>query len=197
MTIPMHTNIADAFQDETELRCWIALVSAAVELIEDVGAAEDVLFHGTTDDRAPRILAEGMRPTMAFEASPYDDEEHSCQGSFWGRIDIAAWWAASAAINRGGRPVLLVMRTEDLADQAVLGVDIPSRDFPQVDPSTFDEPDVASRWMVGGHPSWQDSLRDLGSLTAIHDDRIRMDSAIIFDTIESLHRILGNRSFSA
>jgi hypothetical protein len=193
----MHPKIADAFQDETELRDWVALVSSASELIENAGATEDVLFHGTTDGRAKRILSEGMRPTMAFEVSPEDDEEYTCHGSFWGRIDVAAWWAASAAVNRGGRPVLIAMRTEDLEDQAVLGIDIPSRDFPQVDAAVFYNPDVAARWMTGERPSWQDSLCDLGSLTAIHDDRIHMDSAIIFDTIESLQRILENRSFSA
>jgi hypothetical protein len=197
MTIPIHPKIADAFDRETDMLDWIALVTAAAEQIEASGATEDVVFHGTTENRARRILADGMRPTMAFEVSPDDEDEYRCRGSFWGRIEVAAWWAASAACNRGGHPVLIAIRTEDLAEQAVLGIDIPSRDFPQVDLSPFDDPTVAARWIVGEHPSWRDSLHDLGSLTAIHDGRIRMDSAMIFDTIESLHRILGNRSFSA
>lgn len=186
---------AEAVLDPHALAAWRELVAATAATLDEFGARTDILFHGTTDDRAERIMADGMRPTMAFEV--VGDDEQSCQGSFWGTVEVAAWWAVSAATNRGGRPVLVAIATEDLARIADLGIDIPSRDFPQTGAEPFDDPVVAARWAVGEYPTWEDSLLDLGSLTAIHDDVLSMDSAMIFDTVESLNRILGFNRFSA
>lgn len=194
MTAAIHPEAASVL-DPDALAAWRELVAATRSTLAELDATTEVVFHGTTDDRAARIMTKGMRPTMAFEV--VGDEEQSCKGSFWGTIEIAAWWAVSAAANRGGRPVLVAISTEDLARIADLGIDIPSRDFPQTDFEPFEDASVAARWAVGEHPTWKDSLLDLGSLTAVHDDMLSMDSAMIFDNVESLNRILGFSRFSA
>lgn len=191
-----HPLISHAIPDPGERESFVRLVEETAFLLRSHGCETTVVFHGTVDHVADRILSEGMRPTMTF-ASSFDGEEYSCQGSYWGRVEVAAWWAVSAAANRGGRPVLIAIGVDDLQSQADIGVDIPTRDFPQEYVTAFDDPETCERWRTGNRRTWEDSLLDLGSVSAIHEGKLAMDSAMIYDNVESLWRILVGRSFSA
>lgn len=194
MPIPEHEEISRVFLDTMDRDRWLDLVSEASDLIASHEAKLDILFHGTTEAQAISIVAGGMRPTLAFETT-WDGSEIKSRGSFWGTVDVAAWWAVDAASRRGGNPALIAVRAEDLADLARLEIDIPTRDFPQYE-TALDDPDRAPLWATGQTRCWEDSLNDLGSVTAIHEARIQMDSATVFDRFESLKLILGARSFS-
>jgi hypothetical protein len=112
-------------------------------------------------------------------------------------VRTAAWYAEDTAFYRsGGTPVIIACPRGFLQTYATLGIDIPSRDFPQPGLTRLeDEEDVQDRWAVGRTRSWQDSLADLGSLTALHDYDLPLDQAVIVDEIESLNRILPSPSF--
>lgn len=195
MPIPEHEEISRVFPDTTDRDRWLDLVSEASNLVASHEAKLDILFHGSTEAHAISIVADGMRPTLAFETA-WDGSDIKSRGSFWGTVEVAAWWAVDAAFTRGGKPALIAVRAEDLSDLARLEIDIPTRDFPQYD-TALDDPDRGPLWATGQSRCWEDSLNDLGSVTAIHEARIQMDSATIFDSIESLKLILRERLFSA
>jgi hypothetical protein len=198
MLTRFHHEIGLKIADEAARRDWIALVEQIADKVDELGLEEEILFHGTTIDKAQAIMRTGMCPTDAFEVLP-DGSEIMTPGSFWGTVRTAAWYAEDTAFYRsGGAPAIIACPVGFLQTYATLGIDIPSRDFPQPGLSRLeDEEDVQARWAVGQTRSWQDSLADLGSLTALHDYELSLDQAVIVDDIESLTRILPSASFSS
>jgi hypothetical protein len=196
MLTRFHHEIGLKIADEAARRGWIALVEQIADKIDELGLEEEILFHGTSIDKARSIMRKGMRPTDSFEVLP-DGSEIMTPGSFWGTVRTAAWYAEDTAFYRsGGTPVIIACPRGFLQTYATLGIDIPSRDFPQPGLTRLeDEEDVQDRWAVGRTRSWQDSLADLGSLTALHDYDLPLDQAVIVDEIESLNRILPSPSF--
>jgi hypothetical protein len=191
-----YTDIGHSLPDATQRRSWIELVSAISALVKEQGLSEEILFHGTTIGKARQILRKGMQPTDAFEFGPYGEE--MCSGSFWGTVETAAWYAEDSSLHRkGGRPAIIACPVSFLQTYATLGADIPTRDFPIPGLTLLDDPDVAAHWPNEQARSWQESLRDLGAVTAIHDYDLSLDVAILVDEIESLERILHNPIFSS
>lgn len=108
---------------------WVSLVTGIAEFISEMGLEEEILFHGTSIRKAHAILRDGMRPTDAFEIL-HDGTEVMTEGSFWGTIGTAAWYAEDTAFHRtGGRPVLIACPASFFQTYSTLGVDIPSRDY--------------------------------------------------------------------
>lgn len=197
MPARLHHEIGLKIADEHERRDWINLVTALSDRIEEDGLSDEILFHGTTLEKARSIMSTGMRPTDAFEVLP-DGTEIMTEGSFWGTVKTAAWYAEDTAFYRtGGTPVLLACPVGFLQTYSILGIDIASRDFAVPGLTLLDDPEVASRWATGIPHTWQDSLSDLGSVTALHEYDLPLDAAVIVHDIESLYRILPDRVFSA
>lgn len=184
--------------DADQRLAWISLVTDIADKVDDMGLSEEILFHGTTISKAKAIMRNGMRPTDAFEVMP-DGSESMTSGSFWGTIRTAAWYAEDSAFHRsGGAPAIIACPAGFLQTYATLGIDIPSRDFPQPGLTLLDHDEEArGRWAIGQTQSWQDSLADLGSLTALHDYDLPLDQAVIVDEFESFDRILQARPFSS
>ncbi len=184
--------------DEDQRLAWISLITDIADKVDEMNLSEEILFHGTTIGKARAILRRGMRPTDAFEVMP-DGSEIMTSGSFWGTIRTAAWYAEDSAFHRsGGAPAIIACPVGFLQTYATLGIDIPSRDFPQPGLTLLNHDEEArGRWAIGQTRSWQDSLADLGSLTALHDYDLPLDQAVIVDEFESFDRILQARSFSS
>ncbi|NTF17185.1 hypothetical protein G6L37_01915 [Agrobacterium rubi] len=191
-----HDNLGLKIASEDDRHEWIALVTAISDRIDEAGMAEDILFHGTTIRQARSILRHGMRPTDAFEVL-HDGEETMTQGSFWGTVRTAAWYAEDKSFHRGDRPALIACPVGFLQTYSTLGIDIPSRDFPVPGLTQLEDPGTAARWATGMTRTWQDSLSDIGSVTALHEEILPLDAALIMHGIESLERILENNVFSA
>jgi hypothetical protein len=197
MPTRFHENIGYSIEGAQDKSRWTELVCAIADRVEELGVSEEIVFHGTSLEKARGILDEGMIPTDAFEIFPDGSEEVS-EGSFWGTIKTAAWYAEDTSFHRsGGRPVIIACPVSFLQTYTTLCADIPSRDFPVPGLTKLDDPDIASEWTTGTFRSWQDSLRELGSFTAIHDYDLPLDMAILADTIESFDRILLSNTFSA
>lgn len=196
MPARFHQDIGLKITDERERRDWISLVTAIADRIEEAGLSEEILFHGTTVEKARAIMSNGMRPADAFEVLP-DGTESMTEGSFWGTVGTAAWYAEDKSFYRGESPVLLACPVGFLQTYSILGIDIPSRDFPIPGLTPMEDPEVARRWATGMRRTWQDSLSDIGSVTALHDYDLSLDAAVIVDEIESLERILLTRVFCA
>lgn len=196
MLAGLHDTTGHSFSNPRRRGEWIDLLNGIQTLIDERGLHEEILFHGTTIAKARSILKHGMRPTDAFEL--HDGEEISAAGSYWGSIRTAAWYAEDSSIHRkGGRAVIIACPTSFLQIYSTLSADIPSRDFPVPGLTMLEDPETAARWDNGVHRTWQESLADLGSVTALHDYDLPLDMALIVDEVESLERILYNQRFSA
>lgn len=192
-----HDNLGHSIADPATRRAWIDMLSETMTFVVERNLGEEILFHGTTEAKARAILKQGMRATDAFEVLP-DGDEGITSGSFWGTLRTAAWYAEDTAIQRsGGGPAIIACPISFLQAYSTLGIDIPSRDLPQPGLTKLDDPAVAARWRVGEERSWQDSLADLGSVTALHDYMLPLDQAVLLEGIESLGRILPTSIFSA
>jgi hypothetical protein len=196
MLAGLHDTTGHSFSNPRRRGDWIELLNGIQSFIEERGLQEEILFHGTTIGKARSILRRGMRPTDAFEL--FDGEEMSAEGSFWGSIRTAAWYAEDSSIHRkGGRAAIIACPTSFLQIYSTLSADIPSRDFPVPGLTMLEDPETATRWGNGTPRTWQESLADLGAVTAIHDYELSLDQAAIVDDIESLYRILPNPPFSS
>jgi hypothetical protein len=192
----LHHTTGHSFSNPHKRDNWIELLNGIQTFIDERGLQEEILFHGTTIGKARSILKHGMRPTDAFEL--FDGEEMSSEGSFWGSIRTAAWYAEDSSIHRkGGRAAIIACPTSFLQIYSTLGADIPSRDFPVPGLTMLEDPETAARWGDGMLRTWQESLADLGAVTAIHSYDLSLDQAVIVDDIESLYRILQEQSFSS
>mgnify|MGYP001470690550 FL=1 len=191
-----HEDTGQVFRTDAKRQEWIGLLNEIDRTIRECGLQEEILFHGTTIGKARSILKSGMRPTDAFEL--FDGEEMTSEGSFWGTIRTAAWYAEDSSIHRkGGRPAIIACPVSFLQTYTTLAADIPSRDFPVPGLTRLEDPAVAARWPNGQYRTWQESLEDLGSVTALHDYELSLDAAVIADDIESFQRILHSCAFSA
>jgi hypothetical protein len=198
MLTRLHHEIGLKIDDEDGRREWVALVTDIADRVDEAGMGEEILFHGTTANKARAIMENGIRPTDAFEVLS-DGSEVMTTGSFWGTVRTAAWYAEDKAFYRPwDAPAIIACPVNFLQTYATLGIDIPSRDFPHPGLTRLDyEDDVRARWAAGRERTWQDSLADLGAVTALHEYDLPLDQAVVVDRIESLVRILQVRVFSA
>lgn len=192
----LHCELGRTLKEQDARDEWVSLIRGIAEIVDAHDLQEEVLFHGTTLEKAMAILSDGMRPTDAFEVLA-DGSEVMTEGSYWGTIGTAAWYAEDSARHRsGGRPVIIACPTSFLETYTTLGVDIPSRDMPQPGLTLFDDPSIAARWATGLTRSWRDSLDDLGSVTALHEYDLPLDAAFLVEHPDQFKRILPTTSFS-
>lgn len=83
-------------------REWKKVVTAVVQGHAVGEPFEDVLFHGTTVDRARSILANGF--------------QRNDGRSFWAAPDIAGIYANGRAATDGSEPCLIAIRLRDLPE---------------------------------------------------------------------------------
>lgn len=192
----LNPKIGHSIRNTASRTRWIAMLEEVAEYVTREGLQEEILFHGTTLSRARSILLNGMHPTEAWEET--DEGEMPCDGSFWGTLLTAAWYADDSAANRsGGAPTIIACPTSFIDTYASLRIDIPTRDFPVPGLTMIDDEQFSQRWAVGQKRDWRDSLADLGSCAALHDYDMPLNPAVILIGSESITRILNNNSFSA
>jgi hypothetical protein len=201
MDFSKQTDVRDrvgySIDDPVAKASWIALVTSIRQYFVDNALQDKIVFHGTSQKRAKKILAEGMKPTDVSFAV-WDQCEQGA-GSFWGSIDAAVSYAEDTASERdpGSKPVLLAVRLSDLEQVCDLRCDGASLDFPLKGLTRLSEPEIEEKWSGDiSLRSWKESLFDLGAVVAIHDDFLEIDFIEIVDDFEILKEMQEKTSFS-
>jgi len=157
--------------DPGRKREWVDLVAAIERWLSDHSLETSIVFHGTSDRRATKILTEGIKPVdVGFALGLQADE--GMEGSYWGNVRTAAAYAEDTVSERDpdGLPVLLAITTASLEELCVIRPDGNTIDFPLKGLTRLDDSDVADKWFRNFRKlSWQESLLDLGAVVALHD----------------------------
>lgn len=184
--------LKDDMTDE-DWKAWAELTNEIAEIIASEQLTTHVAFHGTSTHalHAPEGLRRvGMRPTRVAHA--YFDRKtldlHGGNGSFWGQLKTAAWYAESDVLDiyQSGRPVLIAAATDVLACKYPLHPDRATLDAP-VD-ATLREAlrGRADDWYK--HHStlgWEQALREIGAIFAVHEEPIPFEEmAVITSTTD-------------
>jgi len=197
----MQVAVADMKQDD-----WSAfnvLVQSIDEIIEARGLRHAVVFHGTSDHHLRSLSTAGMKPTDIALAKWRDEHEEfvdNAQGTFWGRITTAAWYATDNVIERYGfgRPLLVVTTTTSLLQRHPLHPDMATFDSPvdKLMPIMADS-SVMQDWMVnGGSKTWSQALDELGAVFAIHDDVYPSSALAPIESVDEFEEFLINSGLS-
>ena len=184
--------IGFSIADPIEKDRWKGLVSDVERFLEEHGLTEEVLFHGTSARRADAILEDGLAPTD-LDLAVIEDEDLG--GSFWGTVRSAAAYAEDTAKERDAcSPVLIMACVSDLERWAELRPDLATLDFPLKGLTRLDEDGVMDRWVAGyAGFSWQDGLRDLRAVIAIHDYPVPECYMIRIDRFEDFLQAIDAR----
>jgi hypothetical protein len=164
---------------------WIAMVVAIREYLSENDLAGEFLFHGTSSVRAEKILLEGLAPTDVEFA--VWDQCAAKSGSFWGSIDAAACYAEDTAFERnpGSLPVILAVRSGDLASRFDVRCDGATLDFPMRGLTRLDDAAVEEKWQGNiANMTWETSLSELGAVVVIHDQPISDEGIELIATFE-------------
>ena len=170
--------IGYSLKDPQSKQAWIELISKIQDWLRDNDLEEDILFHGTSLSRAEDILKYGFNPTditlSVTQEMGYD------AGSFWGNVLTASAYADDTCENRNpdSRPVLLAVSAEALEEECLLYPDLATLDMPLKGLTKLDDPEISELWLSTfsvdyDSPedilTWEDGLRDLGAIVAVHD----------------------------
>lgn len=165
---------------------WIAFVQKMRQFNEQVPLSDQFVFHGTSLHKAQSIQRVGMMPTDVSEA--VGSHILAKDGSFWGSFEAAVSYAEDTVLERDGEgdptcdnpPAVIALPIEFLKANFPLVADLATYDFPLDGLTLLDVPEVQTRWNDQFHEmTWEDSLRDLGPLIAIHSAVMPMQEGMV------------------
>jgi len=128
-------------------------------------AATMKLYHGTSSNRIPQILSEGLNAP-----------------SHWGTIRIASFFARRECKEVGGQSVLIAIHLNNL-DERALSVDTEMLDFPVLtDIAGADHGELETQW-EDSKQSWRDSLDTYESV--VYAKRLTITTDMLVDHDDS------------
>lgn len=199
---------SDIFPNETfpGISDWKTLLEQIGELIEEHDLASAVVFHGTSTKRLTAIQEGGLRPCELGDAYfrkriDFDDPDFGYLGSFWGKLETAAWYAEDTVIVRDNcqtKPILIVTDPYELALEYPL--------YP--DRASFEEPvdrtlpistnrDLANAWEKrGARFTWKRGLEEIGAIFAVHDEYLDTDMIAVIQDIDDFKQFIAARNLA-
>ncbi|TLX15994.1 hypothetical protein [Rhizobium sp. MHM7A] len=179
---------------------WRTLLDAIKEMIEEHGIEKSVVFHGTSTKWLKNIQEDGLCPTELGDAYfkkriDYDDPDFGPEGSFWGQLSTAAWYAEDTVAERDNgetQPILIVADAFELSLEYPLYPDRASLEGPvdQSLPVSTDEKLADTWWKRGARFNWERGLEELGAIFAVHTDYLDNDKIGIVQDIEDFRNFL-------
>lgn len=172
---------------------WIGGINELSANLDVRGLEEDFLFHGTSSKALEDIRATGFDPTDVSLAVP--DAPNQFGGSFWGTAPTALSYALDTANERhpGSDPVIIAVKRASLERDCLLVPDLATLDFPIDGLTRLEEPGVREKWEENDYDlPWEDSLRDLGAVVALHDVPLSDEDFFVLDSPENVVEFLDN-----
>lgn len=183
---------------------WKTLLLGINELLEEHGLADSVVFHGTSTKWLDDILTDGLCPTDLQDAYfkkrvDFDDPDFGSEGTFWGLLRTAAWYAEDTVVERNNcdtQPILIAADTLQLSLDYALYPDKASLEGPidkALPVSTVDG--LADAWLKSGARfRWERGLKELGAIFAVHDEYIDPSKLGIIRNVEDFRSFLIARN---
>lgn len=172
---------------------WVTAVRGLSADLVHRGLEEDFLFHGTSTKALKNIRATGFDPTDVSLAVP--DFPGQFGGSFWGAATTALSYALDTSEERhpGSEPVIIAVKRASLEGECLLVPDLATLDFPIDGLTRLEEPGVRERWEENDYDlPWEDGLRDLGAIVALHDVPLSDEDFLVLDSPEHVIGFLEN-----
>ncbi len=204
MTAPSQTYNSRHATDISNFDEWKTLILGVRELLEEHGLDQSVVFHGTSTKWIEDIQADGLCPTELGDAYfkkrvDFDDPDFGEEGTFWGQLNTAAWYAEDTVVERDNsdtQPVLVVADALELSLEYPLYPDKASLEGP-VDNTlpVSTSPDLAaSWWKSGARFKWEKGLKELGAIFAVHTDYLDDTKIGIIRSIDDFKDFLASKN---
>jgi hypothetical protein len=191
-------------QGKPENSEWRALLAAIKETVEEHALEGTVVFHGTSTKWLSDIQEDGLCPTELGDTYfkkhiDFDDPDFGPEGTFWGQLNTAAWYAEDTVTERDNgvtHPMLIVADVFELSLEYPLYPDRASLEGP-VDktlPVSTDKTLAETWWKRGARFNWNKGLEELGAIFAVHTDYLDNDKISIIQSVDDFKNFLTTKN---
>lgn len=191
-------------QGKVDIAEWRALLTSIKEMIEEHGLGGSVVFHGTSTKWLKDIQEDGLCPSDLGDAYfkkhiDFDDPDFGPEGTFWGQLATAAWYAEDTVMERDNGetwPILIAADAFELSLDYPLYPDRASLEGP-VDkslPVSTDEKLAETWWKRGARFNWERGLEDLGAIFAVHTEYLDNDKIGIIQNADDFRNFLAAKN---